>query len=60
MVRATSLILIDIFILFRIAKEHQKTPGEVVKMENFHHLHAELAAIKIPILDNFKRDAKQR
>jgi len=44
----------------RIAKEHQKTPGEVVKMENFHHLHAELAAIKIPILDNFKRDAKQR
>jgi len=44
----------------RVAKEHQKTPQEVVKMENFHHLHAELSALKIPVLDNFKRDAKQR
>lgn len=44
----------------RIAKEHGKTPQEVVKMENFHHLHAGLAALKIQVLDNFKRDAKQR
>ncbi len=49
-----------IFLLFRIAKEHQKTPQEVVKMENFHHLVAELSSLKIPVLDQFRRDAKQK
>jgi len=44
----------------RIAKEHGKTPQQVVIMENFHHLHAELSALKISVLDNFKRDAKHR
>merc|ERR1712179_725945 len=39
----------------RIAKEHQKTPQAVVKMENFHHLHASLSRLKIPVLDSLKR-----
>ena len=44
----------------RIAKEHQKTPQAVVKMENFHHLHASLSRLKIPVLDSLKRDTKQK
>jgi len=44
----------------RIAKEHGKTPQQVVIMENYHHLHAKLSALKISVLDNFKKDAKQR
>lgn len=44
----------------RIAKEHQKSPQAVVKMENFHHLHASLSRLKIPVLDSLKRDAKQK
>ena len=49
-----------IYTYFRIAKEHGKTPQQVVIMENYHHLHAKLSALKISVLDNFKKDAKQR
>ena len=44
----------------RVAKEHQKTPQAVVKMENFHHLHSALSRLKIPLLENQKRDVKQK
>ena len=44
----------------RIAKEHQKTPQAVVKMENFHHLHASLSRLKISVLETLKRDTKQK
>jgi len=46
--------------IVRIAKEHQKTPQAVVKMENFHHLHATLSRLKISVLDSLKRDVKQK
>ena len=44
----------------RIAKEHQKTPQAVVKMENFHHLHSSLSRLKIPLLEAHKKDVKQK
>jgi len=44
----------------RIAKEHQKTPQAVVKMENFHHLHADLSRLKISVLATQKTDLKQK
>ena len=43
----------------RIAKEHQKTPQAVVKMENYHHLHAALSRLKIPVLESAKKEVKQ-
>lgn len=44
----------------RIASEHPKTPQEVVKMENFHHLHDLLSQLKISVLDGHRKDAKLR
>ncbi|XP_034249053.1 exocyst complex component 1 isoform X2 [Thrips palmi] len=44
----------------RIAAEHPKTPSEVVKMENYHHLFALLSQLKIGVLDNLRKEAKQR
>jgi len=44
----------------RISREHGKTPAEVVKMENFHHLHALLAQMKIAALDPLKKELKAR
>ena len=44
----------------RIAKEHQKTPQAVVKMENFHHLHSSLSRLKIVLLESHKKDVKQK
>ena len=55
-----SMLNYTIYTYFRIAKEHGKTPQQVVIMENYHHLHAKLSALKISVLDNFKKDAKQR
>ncbi|XP_069131565.1 exocyst complex component 1-like isoform X2 [Argopecten irradians] len=43
----------------RIASEHPKTPREVVMMENFHHMFSVLSALKIPCLENDRREAKQ-
>lgn len=42
------------------AMDHPKTPNQVVKMENFHHMHSQLARLKVAVLDNLKKDAKQR
>lgn len=42
------------------ANEHSKTPQQVVKMENFHHMHSLLAQIKIPVLDAQKKSAKYK
>lgn len=42
------------------AIDHSKTPHQVVKMENFHHMHSQLARLKLPFLDNLKKDSKQK
>ncbi|XP_066156360.1 exocyst complex component 1 [Euwallacea fornicatus] len=38
----------------------QKTPPQVVKMENFHHLYSLLSQLKISVLDNQRKEAKIR
>lgn len=40
------------------ASEHPKTPDQVVRMENFHHMHSLLAHLKVPVLDEQKKIAK--
>lgn len=40
--------------------EHPKTPNQVIKMENFHHMHSQLARLKVNALDALKKEAKQR
>ncbi|XP_075160765.1 exocyst complex component Sec3 [Haematobia irritans] len=42
------------------AKEHPKTPLYVIRMENYHHMHSLLALLKIPGLDELKKEAKAR
>ncbi|XP_014297281.1 exocyst complex component 1 isoform X2 [Microplitis demolitor] len=42
------------------SSEHHKTPQEVVKMENFHHLYDLLSQLKISVLDNERKSAKQK
>ncbi|KAK7605519.1 hypothetical protein V9T40_007377 [Parthenolecanium corni] len=43
-----------------IAGDHPKTPPEVIKMENFHHLYALLSQLKISVLDIHRKEAKQK
>lgn len=42
------------------AQEHPKTPHQVVKMENFHHMHSLLKQLKVPCLEDKQKDAKVR
>lgn len=42
------------------SQEHPKTPSQVVRMENYHHMYALLAQLKVPGLDALKKDAKAR
>ncbi|BES93772.1 exocyst complex component sec3 [Nesidiocoris tenuis] len=41
-----------------IAADHPKTPTEVIKMENFHHLFDLLSRLKIAVLDSQRKEAK--
>ncbi|XP_050428979.1 exocyst complex component 1 [Adelges cooleyi] len=43
-----------------VSNEHPKTPAEVIRMENFHHLYALLSQLKIQTLDPYRKDAKQK
>uniref|UniRef100_A0A8C5LXY6 Exocyst complex component 1 n=1 Tax=Leptobrachium leishanense TaxID=445787 RepID=A0A8C5LXY6_9ANUR len=44
----------------KVANESQKTPRDVVMMENFHHIFATLSRLKISCLENEKREAKHK
>lgn len=46
--------------IMRLANDGGKTPGEVIRMENFHRLHANLSQLKVPALDVQKKDAKSK
>ncbi|TRY63894.1 hypothetical protein TCAL_07692 [Tigriopus californicus] len=48
------------FVIARISRDHAKTPAEVIKMENYHHLHALLSQMKIAALDSLKKEIKQK
>ncbi|KAI2802780.1 hypothetical protein RDWZM_001067 [Blomia tropicalis] len=47
----------------RIAKEHQrvyKTPSQMIELENYHYLQLMLPSLKIPCLEQERREAKAR
>jgi hypothetical protein len=44
----------------QLSMEHPKTPNQVVKMENYHHMQSQLARLKVAPLDNLKKEAKIR
>ncbi|XP_011612854.1 exocyst complex component 1 isoform X7 [Takifugu rubripes] len=44
----------------KVASESQKTPRDVVMMENFHHIFSTLSRLKISCLDAERREAKQK
>lgn len=46
--------------IMRLANDGGKTPGEVVRMENFHRLHATLSHLKVAALDAQKKDTKAK
>merc|ERR1719210_3122546 len=56
----TSLVMEMVTSINRISREHTKTPAEVIKMENYHHLHGLLAKIKITALEGQKKEVKQK
>ncbi|XP_023018204.1 exocyst complex component Sec3 [Leptinotarsa decemlineata] len=37
-----------------------KTPSQVIKMENYHHLYSLLSQLKISVLDSQRKEAKQK
>ena len=53
--------IFSIFVLVeKVANESQKTPRDVVMMENFHHIFATLSRLKISCLEAEKKEAKQK
>lgn len=46
--------------IIRLSGESSKTPGEVVRMENFHRLHSILSRLKVQALEQQKKDAKTK
>ena len=52
--------IFSVFVLVeKVANESQKTPRDVVMMENFHHIFATLSRLKISCLEAEKKEAKQ-
>lgn len=49
-----------LIIVEKVANESQKTPRDVVMMENFHHIFATLSRLKISCLEAEKKEAKQK
>lgn len=43
-----------------IHSNDQKTPSQVIKMENYHHLYSLFSQLKIGVLDSQRREAKQK
>ncbi|XP_078254623.1 exocyst complex component 1 isoform X7 [Rhinoraja longicauda] len=44
----------------KVANESQKTPRDVVMMENFHHISSTLSRLKIACLETERREAKHK
>lgn len=49
-----------LLVVEKVANESQKTPRDVVMMENFHHIFATLSRLKISCLEAEKKEAKQK
>ena len=44
----------------KVANESQKTPRDVVMMENFHHIFSTLSRLKISCLEAERKEAKHK
>eukprot|EP00731_Ephydatia_muelleri_P010913 Em0005g1499a len=44
----------------RVASEHQKTPPDVIKLENYHEIHDLLSRLKIASMEASRDEAKKR
>ncbi len=49
-----------ISVVEKVANESQKTPRDVVMMENFHHIFSTLSSLKISCLEAERKEAKQK
>ncbi|OCT99517.1 hypothetical protein XELAEV_18005299mg [Xenopus laevis] len=59
--KAYTKLIKGVFInIEKVANESQKTPRDVVMMENFHRIFATLSRLKISCLEAEKRDAKRK
>ncbi|XP_032638728.1 exocyst complex component 1 isoform X2 [Chelonoidis abingdonii] len=59
--KAYTKLIRSVFInVEKVANESQKTPRDVVMMENFHRIFATLSRLKISCLEAEKKDAKQK
>ncbi|KAF5273489.1 hypothetical protein FQA39_LY07506 [Lamprigera yunnana] len=54
--------LIDIMLEYIAihSMDHNKTPPQVIKMENYHYLYSLLSQLKIQVLDSQRKEAKQK
>lgn len=55
-----TLLSVCVFIVEKVALESQKTPRDVVMMENFHHIFSTLSSLKISCLEAERKEAKQK
>ncbi|CAG2165014.1 unnamed protein product [Oppiella nova] len=44
----------------RIARDHHKTPSEMIRLENYHYLQNTLSSLKILCLENERKEARNR
>lgn len=56
----THFWILIVFPVEKVANESQKTPRDVVMMENFHHIFSTLSRLKISCLDAERREAKHK
>lgn len=49
-----------VFPVEKVANESQKTPRDVVMMENFHHIFSTQSRLKISCLETERREAKHK
>ncbi|KAL2089885.1 hypothetical protein ACEWY4_014573 [Coilia grayii] len=56
----SKLIRAVFFNVEKVANESQKTPRDVVMMENFHHIFSTLSRLKISCLESERREAKHK
>lgn len=53
-------VLLGVYPVEKVANESQKTPRDVVMMENFHHIFSTQSRLKISCLETERREAKHK
>lgn len=60
LVHLNGSLSVCISVVEKVANESQKTPRDVVMMENFHHIFSTLSSLKISCLEAERKEAKQK